>query len=882
MKRINIKSTSLSILLATGALITPTIYAQNIDAPTTAQANSSILEANKSAAALISRVIPDHAQFFKVDSTLAKVNGQDTFSLSDTPDGKILLQGNNGVSIASALNWYLKNRVNCHLSWCGDQLNLPKELPIIGEKVTISTPHQERVYFNYCTLNYTCSWWDWESWEREVDFMAMNGINMPLGVVGLEGVWYHTLLKFGFTDLEARTFLVGPAHLAWQWMTNIQGKGSALPKEWIDKHIILGRKLLDRQRSLGMTPIQQGFTGFVPRELKKKFPKANIVKEHSWCAYEGTAQLDPLDPLFEKFGTEFLKTQIKLFGTSHVYAADPFHEGHPPKPGKEYLSKVGKAIYKLISDVDPKATIAMQSWSIRKEICEAFPKEHLVVLDLSGRRSDFWGYRYVKGQLHNFGGRINIHGDLNHVAENPFAAAAKSDPLCSGMGLFPEALDQNPVFYNMVLDMVWRDSPVQAEKWLNKYAERRYGKKSENAEAAWKLLLAGPYSRGTSLTVKSSIIAARPALIVKKSGPNRGFEMPYKPSNLLKAWQLLLADHELLKDSKGYQFDVADVGRQVLSNLGQELHKDVKQAFDNKDIKEFKIATERFTTLLKDVDTLLSPIKTHHLGKWLADARSCSEDIKTQDYYEKNAAMLVTIWGPAERPLIFDYSWREWSGLIKHYYLPRWEMFHNHLEQLILDKKEYSDPTRRTHGREALRANAFYNTLANWEIAWNKTPRKLDNISSLDPVEFSLELSEKYAALVEEKHNPNRHNKKRLEEASKLGDKIGSWTPDDIKETWNTVKIDVTEQLLEEGEYLVSFLYLSGGHRLDINSVRILKNGEVISSDKHSGFAGTPNKNNQYKLQLKEVAFSTKYEIQMKIRSNGGTNSNGNIYLLKK
>ena len=62
----------------------------------------------------------------------------------------------------------------------------------------------------------------------------------------------------------------------------------------------------------------------------------------------------------------------------------------------------------------------MQAWSIREPIAKAAPKDRLLVLDLAGRRDDFWGYEYIKGQLHNFGGRINLHGDLNLIAENPF------------------------------------------------------------------------------------------------------------------------------------------------------------------------------------------------------------------------------------------------------------------------------------------------------------------------------------------------------------------------------------------------------------------------------------------------------------------------------
>ncbi len=31
--------------------------------------------------------------------------------------------------------------------------------------------------------------WDWARWERELDWMAMNGINMPLSSTGQEFIW---------------------------------------------------------------------------------------------------------------------------------------------------------------------------------------------------------------------------------------------------------------------------------------------------------------------------------------------------------------------------------------------------------------------------------------------------------------------------------------------------------------------------------------------------------------------------------------------------------------------------------------------------------------------------------------------------------------------
>ena len=46
-----------------------------------------------------------------------------------------------------------------------------------------------------------------------------------------------------------------------------------LPKSWIDKHIVWETDYR-RELELGMQPIQQGFSGYVPRELKEKYPDA--------------------------------------------------------------------------------------------------------------------------------------------------------------------------------------------------------------------------------------------------------------------------------------------------------------------------------------------------------------------------------------------------------------------------------------------------------------------------------------------------------------------------------------------------------------------------------------------------------------------------------
>ena len=37
---------------------------------------------------------------------------------------------------------------------------------------------------NVCTPSYTQVWWTWTRWSRELDWMALNGINMALAFTG--------------------------------------------------------------------------------------------------------------------------------------------------------------------------------------------------------------------------------------------------------------------------------------------------------------------------------------------------------------------------------------------------------------------------------------------------------------------------------------------------------------------------------------------------------------------------------------------------------------------------------------------------------------------------------------------------------------------------
>ena len=113
--------------------------------------------------------------------------------------GRLLIRANSTSAAAMALNHYLNTY--CHVSLSHNADNLPPTfqlVPIKGE-VRMETPFKYRYALNYCTYNYTYSFYNWSDFERELDWMALNGINLMLAPMGMEKVWMETLRPLRFS-----------------------------------------------------------------------------------------------------------------------------------------------------------------------------------------------------------------------------------------------------------------------------------------------------------------------------------------------------------------------------------------------------------------------------------------------------------------------------------------------------------------------------------------------------------------------------------------------------------------------------------------------------------------------------------------------------------
>ena len=164
-------------------------------------------ENEKAAQALAKRIIPEQAG--KIVFREVPADGADTFTLF-SENGKIVIEANNAGTMAVGLNYYLNNYCNTTVSeYAAHPVEMPKVLPAVPEKVSVSAKVPYRFYLNYCTFGYTMPWWGWKEWERFIDWMALNGVNMPLAITGEEAVWQKVWRKYGMTDEQIRSFFTG-------------------------------------------------------------------------------------------------------------------------------------------------------------------------------------------------------------------------------------------------------------------------------------------------------------------------------------------------------------------------------------------------------------------------------------------------------------------------------------------------------------------------------------------------------------------------------------------------------------------------------------------------------------------------------------------------
>ncbi len=666
---------------------------------------------------LAERIIPSRCGIFEFRKIKAGSNHSDCFSLH-SEKGKIVIAGNNANSMAMGLNHYIKKYCLTTISWyAGKDVVLPDSLPPVGspERVEARTP--TRFFLNYCTYGYSMPFWQWSDWERFIDWMALNGVNMPLAITGQEAVWYNVWRSLGMTDEQVRGYFVGPSYLPWHRMANIDRWNGPLPMEWLKAQATLQKQILARERELNMRPVLPAFAGHVPAELKDIFPDANIKYLGSWGGFDDRYRchfLDPSEPLFAKIQQLFLREQSRLFGSDHIYGIDPFNEVDPPSWDEAYIKRIAAQIYSSLTAADKRAVWMQMTWMFYydsdkwtapriKAMLSGVPKGKMLLLDYYCDFTELWpstksfhGQPFVWCYLGNFGGNTALRANPKTALarlENALAHAGKN---LAGVGSTLEGLDIQQMPYEEILSAAWNFPAADSTALAHSIADRHYGSPCAAVREAWEILFNEIYTEPSHSAGTAQCY--RP---MWGETSRWHFTTEYDNDRLTEAWRLLLDAPSATTDA--FVIDLVVVGRQVLGNrfLAERIAFD--EAAKAHDLAEMRHHATVMMELLHDIDKICSFHSHSTLSTWLTAARNLGSSRQESDYYEHDARNIITTWGGAGQ--LNDYACRSWAGLNVGYYDRRWQLYFDESFVAVQQNRDFDQ-------------KEFDSAASEWEQQW--------------------------------------------------------------------------------------------------------------------------------------------------------------------
>lgn len=643
---------------------------------------------------LIERRVPwmQHHVVFK------EIKGKDIFSL-ETKNGQLLIGADNPNAAAVGLNYYLKHYCKRSMSHMGDNLSSALPLvPVVKGPVMISAAAQYRYALNYCTYNYTMSFYDWKDWEHELDWMALNGVNVMLVANGEEAVWQNTLKRLNYSEKEISDYITGPAYNAWWLMGNIQGWGGPMLQKEIDARKLLTQKMIARMKLLGISPVMPAFYGMVPSTLKDKI-KAHIINQSKWGAFVRPDILDPTDTAFARIGGIFYEETQRIYGKDlHFFSGDPFHEGGI-SDGVD-LGKAGANIQKVMQLFFPGAIWVLQGWqdNPRKELLAETDRSTLLVQELFGENTNNWEKRneyehtpFIWCTVTNFGERPGLSGKLQRFADEVYRAS--KGQYMKGVGIMPEGINNNPVTYELLLELGWHIEHVDVAEWISDYTAARYGKDDARIDSAWHGFLNTIYSNpGYQEGPPENILCARPALQIKSVSSWGNLKKGYDTAVFANAVQLF---ESATCNSETYKIDLINFKRQVLANRADKVFADFADAYHKKDTLAFNQSTKAFLHLHDLTNALLDKHPYYRLTTYQQQAKRYGNLM--------NAMMLITYWGENDHSEdhLHDYAYKEWSGMMETFYKKRWQLYFDYLKGIG------KEPNWFTWEREWVKNNSF-------------------------------------------------------------------------------------------------------------------------------------------------------------------------------
>lgn len=626
--------------------------------------------------------------------------GGDSFCYA-LADDTLEVHASSAVAACRGFYHWIRSKGAGICSWSGNRFEKPQDMHTTA--TAMSSPYRDHQYMNVVTYGYTMPYWGRAEWDKELEWMVLHGVDMPLMLIGQEAVYRQVFKDMGLTDQEVDEWLVGPAHLPWMRMGNLSGNSfdGPPPRGWDSHQMVLAEYVMDRMRRLGMKPICPAFGGFVPKALAKHYNVELDTTGWDWMpAQQRNYRIRPDSPLFVEIGARFIEKWEQIFGKGHYYLSDSFNEMAIPQD-TALMARYGQAVYSSISQANADAVWVMQGWSLGYQrwlwgngIFEALlkhvPQEKFYLLDMAtDYNCCFWknsfdwdfyhgfdGREWVWSVIPNMGGKTAYTGVMEYYANGRIEAQTSANRgKLTGYGMAPEGLDNNEMIYELLCDggyMGATDS-INTAEWLKNYTLCRYGKTIPAVDDYWQGLRQSIYSTfhdhpQFGWQVRNNITGR--GTVNTDSTFNRAVENIFAHPSEISQWMKML-DNE---GARLLEADLIEGAAQYIAGKVERMNGLIASCAEQGDKDGAHRMMKHAEQTLMKLDAILEHHPLHRLERWEQAAQANAQLTEQEKQaLARNARRIVSVWyGLHEKDEpVNDYSCRLWSGLVRDYYLPR-------------------------------------------------------------------------------------------------------------------------------------------------------------------------------------------------------------------
>lgn len=647
--------------------------------------------------AVLARVLPHQAGQFEL-ATLPATAGRERFRISSA-NRHIRVAGSTPSALLFGVNWYLKYGAHVQVSPNGDRIGT-EPFPLPRTVIEKNARYAYRFAFNENVDGYTAPYWDWPRWQREIDVLALSGINAVLIERGTDTVLYRTFRDVGYGDEEIRRWLAEPAHQNWQLMGNLCCFAGPVSRALLEKRLLSAQKIVARLRELGITPALPGFYGIVPADFQRRFPGSHVIPQGQWAGFTRPGWLDPRDPMFGRLAAAFYRHQRQLFGESTLYDMEIFQEGGAS--GDVPVAPGARAVQAALLAAHPGASWVMLAWqgNPRQALLAGADRRHILIIDIDhsrvprdDRQKDFRGAPFLFGGLWEFGGRTTLGANVGDLTER-LQRIGRMNQDMAGTAIFTEGMDTNPFVFDLFTEMAWRSEPVDLTAWTDGYVRRRYGAADPHARAAWQVLLHTAYDihidrvefNSERDAAQESLFDAQPGLKINRASNWSPEGMRYSAAAFEQALPQMLQAAPALRAGETYRYDLVDIARQTLANESRVLLPRIGAAYGYADRPRFEALSRCWLGLMDLQDRLLASNRFFLLGSWLAQVRPWASSPAELARLDFDARSILTVWGgreASEAARLHDYGNKDWAGLTHDYYRVRWQKYFDALDESL-------------------------------------------------------------------------------------------------------------------------------------------------------------------------------------------------------